>query len=650
MNQPSEPYESCPENLFRALLWLSVAVAFFVRLQQPELTWFSTDMSRDLARSFEWLDGSPTSYLGPEIGHGPRMPGPAYYWFLALAWLCTHSIPGMLTLIHFGILCLSIWFLFTVVRPLGRTPTLLFWLTFALLPTQVLCSRMLWSPSLVVSLNLVCLICFKKFLDTRHQKWLVLLGLLAVLAVQIHLTALAGPLVCLVCASLMLRRWTPLLGLLLTLLAYLGAVWGSQHILRMGEVVRRDYGLLPVLGEESYRWANFSHSLSPHLFITEEPLRWDELYTVTFRLGPKVLAPATFAWVQRVPLIKFPLAVVVLGGCLFLLWRALRRRSTPLEQALLFWTTVAVGALASYKFGRGTVPYRYGFSFYPLQFLVPALALSLLNRSPDFRRWARPVNLSALLIALLVFAGNAFFLLQTYRVSELTGRASETAVLDELHLGAKLRLVKSAGPAQAESYLATLHGPVANRVRRAEFYHWTQRRWSGGLYQSLERTGALSQDASQHTYLNLEQGRPQLVPLAAQDLPTDVSFEYRDENATVIATLLPNSQNLLPCLRAPDEARTIRVSFTLPGSDQGPIAICFDDHPLNRALAVIENSLRVNGRPFKYSTVAPGRLNQRVLVLEHPQALECELEFQLVQHGTYSRLDIFRLPESTSIR
>ncbi len=634
-----EPYEVCPEKLSYALFGLSLAVVLWVRLSNPDLTWFSTDMSRDLARSFEWLGGNPSSYLGPEIGHGPRMPGPLYYWFLALVWKVTHWVPTMLVLIHTGIILSLLWFLKVVVRPLGRTPTLVFWLTFALLPIHVLNSRMLWSPSLVVPLNLLTLIFAARYLASQHRGWLSALAVLGWLSLQIHLTAFVGPTVCLAYLCWKERRPFPFLGYLGFLTLYLTLVWGgAQGFARMGDVVQRDYGFLPGLTPGGhYSWSNLFHSLSSHLFIVAEPLRWDELYTVTFQLGPDLLGPGTFVWIERFLVLRWVVVLLVLVALLVCLGRALKGRAAPLEQAVLLWFGLALVGVVSYKFGQGTVPYRYGFSFYPFQFLVLALALAHLNRSARWRSLAPAINLAALGLALTLFAGNAFFLLQSYRVSEISGSVSETGVLEEPTLRRKLRLIASAGPARAETFLGPLHGPLANRVRRAEFYHWTQARWTGGLYQSLEKTGSLPQGSGQQHWFVGAKGP---VSLSKRDLPSEVSFQYLDEQGHDLGTVRPDSSLLLPCLQAPEQAKTVRVSFQLEESAGRKAAICFDDHPYNRALSLAQ--VRANGEPAEFQSRDPRRLNQRVVLLDHPGPLQCQLEFQLFQFGTYSRLDIFR--------
>lgn len=649
---PRKPYEPVSERLFLAILAASTVAVFVVRLKDPDLTWFSTDMSRDLARAFEWLDGSPSSLLGPEIGHGPRMPGPSYYLLLALAWMLTRSVPGILFLIHLFIICILLWFVKTVVRPLGRTPTLVFWLTFSLLPTQVLVSRMLWSPSLVVSLNLLCLIFFTKYDQSQDWRWLAALGLLPILAFQIHLTAVLGPLVCFLALCWKARIWRPILGLFALICVYLGVAWNSaSHYLGMLEVIRRDYTPLAGLSE-AYRWTNFRDSLNSHLFVTSEPLKWEELYTLTFRLGAEALEGSTLVWMDRLLLLQTPVTALVLASVLLVAASALRSRHALLEPAILAWAVLAILALASYRFGRGIIPYRYGFSFYPLQFLIVAVAIGQLNRSLRSKGLLRLANSCALLLATLVFIANAFFLWQSYRVCERTGLISEAGAVQELNLRSKLGLIRTAGKAKADTFLSSLHGPLANRLRRVEFYHWNQRQWTAGLYQSLERSGTLSQsEPSQNFYIQRAPTRSaapiQRLSLSLRDLPSEVTFTYLDADGSSLKTVAPTpSQTLLPCLEAPSSATALLVRFSMSESQSRPVALCFDDHPFNRALSIIGDSVKVDGKILEYRTWNPSRLNQRMVLLDYSSALECEVLFQLHLHNTYSRLDIFRLPDS----
>lgn len=631
------------ELVFWIVFWGSALVAFYVRLVDPDLTWFNTHMSRDLARAFEWLDLRPYSMLGPEMNHGHRLPGPAFYFILAGCWTLVKSVTGVLTLLHLLTIILAVVFTLRVVRPLGRTPALVFWLLFSLMPTQVLLSRTLWNPSLVVAVNLGYLLCLDQY--HRHRGWgaLVCFYLVGLVGIQVHLSTLLG----LVAGTLWLRlqqgRWLPLsllgLGMVLT---YWGAIWGmTDGYAAYFKALEKQYVFLGWGAWETteFHWDVFLRSIYYHVFISLRPLGDYELYSLVPQFGPELLP--RYAWLQAFASLGYAFVVVLLGSLVYLSARLIKRKGLPLEQLLAIWLVVGMVVLYCYRIKDGIFPYRYGMTFYPVQFLLPVLALRAVR---SFK-----IRALAVLFALVVFAGNAFFLGQCYRLMELTARASQSPDISfEMALRYKLQVLKKVDLTGApQEFFSTLHGGAANRLRTFEFDNWDQQRWTGGLSQSLLRSGVtVSPDPAHYlvTFPAAGQSGLQYLALTPAHLPPGASLIYYDrEDRTLGWGYFAPDEVLLPVLSAPPETRALEVRFQLPACSATRVEAWYDGHLHHRVLEL--EQVWLNEAEVPIENHPGGWLDQHFTTFQaSPEEVSCRMRFRVYRTGSYSRLDIFRRP------
>lgn len=644
---------------FLVVFLTSLAVALFTALQQPGLTWFNIHQGRDLGRAFEWLDGSPTSLLGPELNHGHRLPGPSFYLVLAACWQLAGSITGTLTLLH--LLTMTVLFTLRVVGTrLDRLSTLVFWLIFVLQPSHVLLSRTMWNPSLVLPVNLGYLLALHWYETRRDWRALAIFYLLGGIGIQFHLSLLLGlvagtvwiwtldrklPRACLIGASCVALFW----------LAIWGATAGYEAYLK---ALRIEYAVPGGIDrpQKAFSLVNFLTSLRYHQFFYLNVL-WDyEQYSVLLHYG-KAYDPGAYQILEGFSALGHGFSLLVLVACLQLAYLTLRGRAEPLERLLVIWLFLGVAVLSFYRVKGGLFPYRYGMMFYPLFALAPAMSLNRLLAGLSAPGLRRATGYGALAFATLAFSGNAYVLKQVSRIAAASGRVSHSGDVDsEMALKYKLDVLRQVDLSDSpEAFMHTMHGGVANRIRNFEFEDWIQRHWMGGLGQALRRSEGPLQPEPGHQALRFREPQqwsqspdPESFPLertflATSDLPEDIVVTYLDAAGTELARrTFARGEAILATREAPRRCKNLLVTFRVQEGDSPWLAIWFDNKLPNGTMRL--TSASVNGRSLPTAAAREGIwLDQALVRLEvGQQAASCELRFRVFVLGTYSRLDIFR--------
>lgn len=620
-----------------------LAFAFWVALQAPDLTWFNGHMSRDWVRAQEWRHGWAADWSGPELNYnGGRLFGPAFYlWLAALSGCCDGSLVQVLFWHHLLALLPCMALVVALRHDLGRTPAALFFLSYFLMPVHVSVERSLWNPSLVPALNCLVLLALRA---AHHQPNrpgpLLALGLLGWLGLQIHLSTiplwLGGWLWLLLARPRHERR--ALMAVALALLIYALTF----------KLLRQEAPAYLDSLRSQYQWRNLSpaslvHYLRRwwgHVHLDSAEIGDFEIYPVMFGYG-KFLWPE---WLQI--LTHFQIFGAIWWGLVAV---ALAWPGGPLPGMyaglLRWWLGLALLGMWFYNVKDGVLPYRYGLMIYPGQFLLPALAVA---RTLRRGRWLKPL---LGLGAILLFAGNATYLMLSYRVMATAGRASHVAMdAHELPLRYK-RLVLSVGMRQGRDPYTYLHGPLVNKLRVHEgerdlnrFYH--------GVLSSLGPNPELLE--GRHLVVRSFTAE-ELLENAARPLPVDpFHFEELQEEDLPRQVVLraqnrviqpaPGSQ-LLP-LQQLGPVSAFSVKAELKRSRPGFLRICYDD---SRGYSTLHlNLLRLNGVQRNATPGWAGWLCQSVVTLPLPSGTSrLELGFQVEHPERWgSRLDLFVTPDA----
>lgn len=645
-----------------AFFLATLVFTLYVRLNSPGLTPFFSDHSREFVRMFEWLDGKPSSWLGQEImmDQVGRTPGPANYLIMAGLWSVLKSVTGMISVLHAFTIITIVGFSWFVVRPLGRAPFWFFWLTFSLMPTQVLISRTIWTSASTIPVNLTMLILLWGYQRYRTRRWLLGFYLFGAMAIQVYLLALLP----FIAGTLWIRLISPSWPRICLWASSLTLVWLSVWNFCHGNVLNALFSRTHAPMGPGFSWSRVWDSAGHHFWLQSGPSPTLNYCTVPMQLGHLVDPQArdlisAFTGLGPLSLLLSLLSIAWILGNFFHPRLKKLPDLRPLESLLLIWLALGLSGLANYLWLAGAFPIRYGQALHPFQFLAVCLALNRLARSNLSRFIKTGLTWFCLSLALVAFAGNAYFLLFNFRVCSTLGRVSlATTPVPELPLSHKLELLKKSDPSlPPEKAMATLHGPVAHRLRFFEFENWDNSVWMGGLSQTLQRSLPYRESAPTHYFVALpstgsEPPRPvpEQIPLKPEWLPMAAELYYFDSEGELLQSRsIPDLEPILPLLDAPHEAVTVRVEFQIAASpDAGDLLIGYDDSPMNRALSLLEVKLQGANVSMR-ETGPPFWLDQRVALVMPPDTdFRCQLTFEIHSRRKYSRVDIFRLPSRLS--
>lgn len=639
-----------------ALAIVVVAWGLWCSLQSPDLCWFNTHMARDVRRALDWAGGTPHSWGGPELNYGGgQLPGPALALYTAFWWDLCQSLPALISAMHAVTVVLSLALAAALRRDLGRGPAWFFLLVFLLMPVHVSLSRTLWNPSQILTVDLAMLLCARAWLlhPGQDRYGLGFFGA-AWVAVQVHLSTLVPFLaMCLALARQPQLRSRLLLGASL-LVGYLLAF---QALSSSGGDFRQSLSV-------QYSWPEFTPaSLARFLrrwyfdcFLDPRPLNDYELFPLLFRVG-RAVCPERFARLQ--PFLTLGPALVL--GALLLVARGLRQKASESPLVQFYWhycgLTLLLGwtPLFFYTAKGGVIPYRYGMMLYPVQFLLPALAL---GRLPGWQRVALP-------LAALVYLGDGTYLLASYRVMEATGRASHVQQdTYELTLRAKLQIVAFglAHSPSANPY-EVLHGPLVNKIRLKDG-DWDQQTHYDVLPVALPHP--TPPPPAQHYWVrgfdlarlqaNAQLSQPRfpfdLIPLAPQDLPSQVELRYFNEDDQLFLTVpWQDGGSILPLARPlPQPPFALELRAQLLPSPRRVLRICYDSSPRGSILDLQE--VRLEGQSLTFRADCPGWLAQSSTAIVLPptqQPLSLWARFGVGRPKRCdTRLDLFRTPGNVS--
>ena len=119
------------ERLKKNTYWPEIILlsSLVLSLYSLDLSWFNTHMSRDLSRTFAWLQLQPSSWLGPEMGWDfKRLPGPFYYILLGIFWLLSPSLEGLIA----AKICFTGLCIYFLIKELKKKYSVLFVSIFSL--------------------------------------------------------------------------------------------------------------------------------------------------------------------------------------------------------------------------------------------------------------------------------------------------------------------------------------------------------------------------------------------------------------------------------------------------------------------------------------------------------------------------------------
>ncbi len=654
----------------KAAVLIVITFAIYCRLSQPDITWFNTHMARDFARSLEWLNFHPRSLLGPEMNSGVRLYGPAFYWLIALAWTATHSLPGMLVLLHSITILLSLYFCWLIREDLGKSTAALFFLQFFLMPVHVMVSRTLWNPSAVLPISLAILILVRGYVkNPEDSRRLIGIFVMGCLGVQMHHSALAAVVSAVLVIYWNTRRLKEIGIGVVSLALYLGVVgWsassGVGHSAAHAAFLWQDW-VAKAGGIAHYlvRW-NY------HLFLTEQPLRHYELFPLIFNLG-KTVAPfdtgIILAFTKIVRAIFLATFVVSAGFFTFsLLTKLWRRLPFDLyEQIAVVGSVVSVGSLFFYLGNGETLPYRYGLMWYPVQFLVIPLALrnlKLYSAMARFPRLELSFRSGAAALCAITFCGNAYFLLTAYHVMAATGRISHVVTdTAEIPLRDKLELLKKVRTSEnGPSSFATFHGPIANKMFAMDT-DMQEMEYYGALINGMARTPALAKAATNEYYVdsfsleemkrNYETSQPELplhlITLTKEDLPYDIKAQYFGAANQLIAERNFLTHEMILPFKDPLNTPPLKLvlSFKVARKGNEFLRICFDEGRGFSALAI--RGITVNGAPGEVRLNSSEWLEQRTAILSlapvHSDEALIQMSFLVNSpESRFSRVDIFK--------
>lgn len=644
------------------LLSLLVGAGVIIRVWAPDLSWFNTHMSRDLARAIDWLIFPPPSWAGPEINFGERLPGPAFYWILATFWTLTGSIPSLLLVLHLLTIGITLYFCRDLARDIGKPAALVFFLNFFLMPVHVFVSRTLWNPSLVVPLNIAFLICIRRAcMDEKSARWVLCFCLLSFIGVQVHFSTLAGCLAGTVAIILFSRgRYWMLAGAALLLIYILNfynftsidaATGASSFTFISFSWERLEYYLL--------RW-NY------HLFLTDAAIGDYELFPVIFHYG-RAIFPEAFRLIgDFLALAGIYVWAVVFSSFIVTIFLITSRSSRVLRLysfIIIFWTCFCLIPMYFYVRKNGIIPYRYGLMLYPVQFLVLSVALArvLQIRFITRRKLLRyAVLFPVFLCSLLVFAGDALFDVSAYATMARSGRASHVSSdTFEIVLRYKTALMQIARElGDEEVSFRYLHGPIVDKVRFKE-YDWDYRDYYGGIKKSLpDKWEPHGLERGSHYRVQsfsipemISQTRPffpfHLVRLLPDDIPADIQLSYLNSAGEPVYSLNPGPDDLiLPFQMLPGRSvAAVRVAFTIAGNRGGFLHVCFDDRTVFLLSASVDHVLRSS------TQINAGFLAPKIAVVPLPSVREepvnVELVFKIVNRRShFSRIDVFRAADA----
>ena len=167
---------------------LVLLVSFFLSILNLNLIQFDSHMSLHLARVFEWVQLNPSSWRGPEIADFSfRLFGPFYYWLTGLFWSITQSIEGVAFMnILFSYFCFYL-LMKELKKNLSLSGLIIWAFLFLLTPLLFVSIRQLASASLLNAFS--CLIFYGalKYELQKLAKWMWVVSIVTILALQIHL-------------------------------------------------------------------------------------------------------------------------------------------------------------------------------------------------------------------------------------------------------------------------------------------------------------------------------------------------------------------------------------------------------------------------------------------------------------------------------
>lgn len=657
-------------TLFRAMfLILAGAYAIYCRLIDPDLAWFNTHMSRDLSRAMNWASLHPSSqdWFGPELNYnGGRLFGPAYYWVVGLVWSLARSIPATLFILHSITIAISLVYCRKLAKQEGTELAVVFFLLFILMPVHVSLSRTLWNPSLLIDCNLLAILCCHSIcVSPEKVLYRFLFLLLTWFSLQIHLSALIGLLACLIVMTIRTRNYRFPIIFAAALIGY------SATLLLCGGYFQAFANSLPVQfglsgnGEHNLAGQFRLNSWLYHLFPDPTPLQDYEQFTLLFRLGLP-LFPEKFWWIFQFLRLRylfyflFVIGNLVLVGELVVCWKESRKASFY-TQLVVVWTFLCFSAFLFYT-AKKTLPYRYGISLYPMQFLVVPLAWKSVGRL-DFPKLAKRFVSGALfLFSLIIFVGEGYFLLTIYRVMEVTGRASHVARDSfEIPLRYKISLLEFARRnAPEDEVYRYLHGSIANKVRLNE-HDWEHTEYFRGILRSLPAfvasepfprahyfVASLTRREMQENALTGHYPFPfHLVRLGDDDLPKSVKITLTGKTGNPVEKALVDGDLIEPLSDVPAgmEVTRVKLAFDVAPPKGKTLKVAYDSSPALSAFHLA--SAKVEDKPAALIENKPEWLEQKVAMIRVPEGdgkkwQRMELEFTVdLPRDKYSRIDIY---------
>ncbi|MES2962609.1 MAG: hypothetical protein V4760_01880 [Bdellovibrionota bacterium] len=173
----------------RLLIFFLLATIAFVHYLSYGFHLPTTYQARDLNRALDLFQGHFT-WPGPELSGGGRLPGPFYYWLLALPLSVSTSVESPLIFLYLmsGIAAAIVWYFLetTFSRAVGLAGYFLF-LNSVAIRTNI---TSYWNPSYSIALLVLVIGLRLKFPKAMPRRFLVVSGLLCGLSLQLHMTTI----------------------------------------------------------------------------------------------------------------------------------------------------------------------------------------------------------------------------------------------------------------------------------------------------------------------------------------------------------------------------------------------------------------------------------------------------------------------------
>lgn len=636
---------------------LLLLISFIFCVYKIDLTWFNTHMARDLSRAQEWLTFNMSSWLGPEMGWDyKKLPGPLYYWLLA-PFRLFNSVAFILLVKSIALFAVLVFLTAEIKRKLGENILINFLLLFALMPVYILTTRNLWNPSLIIIFNCLQLLFFLKFLNSPRMHWIWIMALIAFVGMQVHFSTLviyAAILSSILFTAKLERKYKVLqLALLAMLILWLSVWYFFNFVPEFNDQLNNFYGSNPYI-------LNRILDLSYHLSLNLLNLQDYDLFSLMFKslseLGLIAQGPVKF-----LSLLMNVIYFILLFFSLITISLNYRKERKIFDLFLLTHFFIFLISILILK-NKEQVPYRYGLSLYPMQFIIICYGLHLGMSSKAF------VLKGFRYLCVFTFIFYAYFNFKMIQAQEITGRSHHTNN-DNLELSLKNKqylydfLKKNVH--LKEDPFNYLHGRSINKFRLKEM-NWEQSQPYFSLYtmrtgNNFKYTEDISKEQIQDNWivqiknLNALKSNPQdalqIVEMSSEALPKKLKISYFDSRGKML--LFQNWHNsglIMPSAFVKDinEVDTINLDFYVESGIYPYLNLLVDDndhyrpayHPNYEVLSLKANnvSLLPDKTYLGYFLVQ----NQYIFKLKPINNTQVSIRLKLkLKTNNYSRIDIF---------